>query len=228
VDWHATKMTDRHLWCEDVYSCRFERPKDYSFGAGQYLMLRLPTSDGTLAKPFSHASAPGDSWIEVTTHFSGSKYKSALADLEPGSEVSVSPALGRLQIPADDPVTFLVGGIGITPVRSMLRDAAQRHTGLTGTLFYGNRSPQCVVYRDELDSYESDGIRTVHVFERESNEPAAEEGFITAELVKHHVDPTHGPFVTTGPPAMITVMERVMDELDIEPERRVIERFGAG
>lgn len=229
MEWHATELIDRQGCGEDVYSCRFERPEGYEFAAGQYFMLRLGADAGAPTKPFSHASAPGDPWIEVTTHFSDSEYKRDLAQLKPGARAFISPALGRLRVPTHEgPVTFLVGGVGITPVRSIVRDAVQESTGLVATILYGNRTPECAPYRAELDTYAPRGIRTVHVFERTLNDPNAEEGLITSELVRRYADPSQGPFVTTGPPAMVAAMERVMDDLGIPSARRWIEKFGTG
>lgn len=229
MEWHATQLIDRHGCGENVHSCRFERPEGYEFAAGQYFMLRLGANADAPSKPFSHASAPGDRWIEVTTHFGDSEYKRGLAAVVPGGQVFVSPALGRLSVPANEgPVTFLAGGVGITPVRSIVRDAVQRNTGLTATIFYGNRSPKCAPYRTELDAYAPHGIRTIHVFEHVLKDPHAEEGLITPELVCLHADPSQGLVVATGPPAMVVAMERVMDNLGVPSARRRVEKFGTG
>jgi ferredoxin-NADP reductase len=46
---------------------------------------------------------------------------------------------------------FIAGGIGITPFRSILKEAAHAGAPLRATLIYANRNPK-VTYRKELES----------------------------------------------------------------------------
>lgn len=210
----------------DVRTCTFDKPDGYRFTAGQHFSLTLETAEGRRSKPFSHAAAPGDDFIEITTRLSDSAFKRALVALVAGDVVDVSPAVGRFVLPPDPGrVVFLVGGVGITPVRSMVRDAVQRATGLEAVLVFGNRSPDCVPYREELESYHDRGIETVHVFEHGDEDWHGDVGFITPAIVRSHADPARDLFVTAGPPAMVAAMEACMDVLNVPADRRLIERF---
>lgn len=221
------RLTRMAGWGEDVYSCDFEKPEDYEFTPGQYFSIEVDAAAGPLAKPFSHAASPEDDFIELTTHMSDSEFKRALKALEPGDTARISRAMGRLVLPEDPgKVVFLVGGIGITPVRSIIRDAAERGTGLEALLLYGNRSEVCVPYRAELESYSDKGTSVVHVFEHPTESWSGETGYITPELVKRYVDPEGLLFVTAGPPSMVKAMETCMDALGVEADHRLVERFG--
>ncbi len=223
---HTVSFLESSPCGEGVLTCRFERPHGYEFVPGQYFMLELQTAEGPGAKPFSHAAAPADDWIEVTTHLSDSPFKQGLAALEPGDTVGIGDAAGRLVLPTPTPhVVFLVGGVGITPVHSMVRDAVQRGTGLAATLLYGNRSVECIPYRAELDSYETRGVDCVHVLEHPPADWDGESGFITPELVGRVVEMNDRLFVTAGPPGMVTAMEACMDALGIDAGNRLVERF---
>ncbi len=212
---------------QDVRTCRFEKPDGYAFRPGQFFSLTLNTRDGEQSKPFSHAAAPGDSFIELTTRLSDSSFKRALAELEPGDTVAVSEAAGRLVLPPDPGrVVFLVGGVGITPVRSIVRDAVQRATGLCALLYFGNRSPiSCVPYRAELESYGMHGIEVIHVFEIAEGGWVGDSGYITPSIVSQRADVNADLFVTAGPPAMVAAMESCMDALGVPADHRLIERF---
>lgn len=210
----------------DVRTCRFHRPDGYNFVPGQYFSLTLETVDGRQAKLFSLAAAPGDDFIEMTTRLSGSAFKRALVGLSVGDPVVVSAAAGRFMLPPDPGrVIFLVGGVGITPVRSMIRDAVQRSTGLEAVLYFGNRSPDCVPYREELESYRTRGIETVHVFEQADLAWTGDSGYITPAIVGRAATPGVDLFVTAGPPPMVAAMEACMDALDVPAEHRLVERF---
>ncbi|MBX6334234.1 hypothetical protein IRY61_02745, partial [Candidatus Saccharibacteria bacterium] len=56
-----------------------------------------------------------------------------------------------LQDPARN-YLFVVGGIGITPIRSMLTEAAAKGLQLNASLLYANRSEQDIPFRDELEA----------------------------------------------------------------------------
>lgn len=211
----------------DTITCRFERPAGYDFVPGQYAMLTLETTEGTKGKPFSLAAAPADPYLEVTTRLSGSAFKRALRQLEPGDAVQVSAAAGRLVLPQDiERVAFLVGGVGITPARSILRDAVHRSSGLSALLIYGNRDESCIAYREELEQMQPHGIRVAHVLEAPGDDWPGPRGFITADTIRSLTDPD-GPelYVVAGPPAMVDAMGRCLDTLGISASRIRAEKF---
>jgi len=214
----------------DIVTVRFEKPEGYTFKPGQWFTLRLDTEQGPVTRTFSHSSAPSDPFIELTTRASGTPFKHALMGLEPGQNVHLNGPGGRLSVGDDvERVAFLVGGVGITPVRSILRDACARGRRFDDALLlYGNRDESCVPFLGEFEAMGDIGVRTVIVYERPSEGWTGEAGFITAETVRRHLDLSDGrPFVVTGPPVMVYAMERVLDELEIAVERRRVERFSA-
>ncbi len=215
--------------CPDVVSLRLARPEEYSFVAGQYLLLTLKTAEGALTKPFTHSSSPHDPYLEITTRLSGSVFKKTLETLGREDTVHVTGPAGRFAVPdGESRVAFLVGGVGITPAISMLRWWSEQGAGPDDpVLFYGNRDVGCVPFADELLALEDAGsLRRILVFEATDKEWSGERGFITAEVVQRHLDPVaQWLFVVAGPPAMVDAMERVLDALDVPAGRRLVERF---
>lgn len=214
----------------DVVMMRLERPRDYAFAPGQWLRLTLETRDGEETKTFSNAAARGDDWLELATRLSGSAFKDALAALEPGDPVGLLGPGGRLSLPdAADRVAFLIGGVGVTPARGILRDAVQRgHVFADALVIYGNRDQTCVPYLEELRAMRSIGVRVVPVYERPDADWTGDRGFITAETVRRQLDTADGrPFFVSGPPVMVAAIKTVLDELGIAEDRRRIEWFGS-
>ena len=227
---YETRLVRSTVCGGDVATFSFEKPGGYSYAAGQWLRLTLDTAQGRQTKTFTHSSAPADECIEVTTRLSGSAFKDALAALDEGDAVVFGGPGGRLAIPSDaERIAFLVGGVGITPARSLLRDAVLAGRGFDDALVvYGNRDPGCVPFLAELEAMGGAGVRVVPVYERPPGGWAGEKGFITAETVARHVDPGDGRvFYVSGPPVMVDAMETVLDELGVDAGRRVVERFGA-
>src|ERR1035437_716418 len=66
-DTFSVKFLEGERLCESTGSFRFERPEGYRFTAGQFGAFTLSTSEGAQTKDFSHASSPGDPFLELTT-----------------------------------------------------------------------------------------------------------------------------------------------------------------
>lgn len=116
-------FTGRQEEAGDVHCFSFEPRKPLTFIAGQHGILRVP---GAGRRTFSLASAPEDPEIMIATRLrSGSAYKTALAALKPGDEVTLQGPMFNFTLrDTTDDVVFLAQGVGITPFRSMLRHAS--------------------------------------------------------------------------------------------------------
>lgn len=226
---HQIALIDRSDCGSDVVMMRFERPAGFDFVAGQWLRLKLGTDEGEVATTFTISSAPGDGWLEIATRLSSSAFKRALDSMRPGQTAGMVGPGGKMSLPEGDRVAFLVGGVGVTPARSMLRDAQQRGRRFEDALVvYGNRDPSCAPYLPEFEAMGAIGVRVVPVYQYVGADWPGEHGFITAELVRRYTDPNDGrPYIVAGPPAMVSVMSRVLDDLGIAQDRRLIEWFGA-
>lgn len=215
--------------CGEIATLRISRPDGFDFHAGQWIRLGVSTPAGLQDRTLTVASAPADPWIEVTTRLSESDFKRALGGLQPADNVIFTGPGGRLRLDPDvSTAAFLVGGVGITPARSILRDAVQHGRSFDEVLlFYGNRSPECVPYAAELRAMSDSGVSVIEVFEEAPASWAGPRGFIDAELVRSHMGADDGrTFFVAGPPVMVGAMEQVLDELGVGEQRRVVERFG--
>jgi ferredoxin-NADP reductase len=210
-------------------SLRFVKPAGFAYRAGQFALLRLGTREGEQTKAFTLSSAPGDPYLEITTRLTGSAFKDALVALRPGARVGFSGARGRMTAPDDaGRIAFLVGGVGVTPARSIIRDSVQRATGSEFALFYGNRDEGSIPFGAEFDGYAAayPRIRVVHVLEHPGEGWTGEAGYISASVVRRHIDPLDGwDFFVSGPPSMIEPMRLVVAELAVPEDRLTFESF---
>lgn len=226
---YSASYLEREMCGRDVATFRFSKPARYTFTPGQWFRLTLRTPDGPMTETFTHSSAPSDPCIELTTRFTGSSFKRALDALRLGEKVEIAGPGGGLRLPDDlDRVAFMAGGVGITPVRSILRDAVERDVVFEdAVVFFGNRDPGCAPFIEELETMADHGVRVVPVYEDVDGMGPYESGFITADIVRRHVDVGDGrPYLVSGPPVMVEAMERVLDELGIASDQRIVERFG--
>jgi ferredoxin-NADP reductase len=208
---------------------RFRRPDGYLFNAGQHLTLGLQTGEGLQRKVFTIASAPADDYLEICTRLSGSVFKTTLAELVPGDEVELSGSSGTLTLAHDGQSTgFLVGGVGVTPAHSMIRDAMAEGRTESLVLFYGDRSPECMKYADEfaVAARRTGRLTFVPVVERPGDDWSGETGFITEEVVRRYVSsPERISWILSGPPMMVQAMQAVAARIGIPDSGLQVELF---
>jgi ferredoxin-NADP reductase len=104
-----------------------ERPVRYI--AGQFTELYLPhpnADDRGQRRWFTLSSSPTDPLLSITTKFASgrdSTFKKMLQQLEPGAPLKLADPMGDFVLPKDPgiPLVFVAGGIGVTPVHSMVK-----------------------------------------------------------------------------------------------------------
>jgi glycine betaine catabolism B len=218
----------------DTSSYRFSRPEGYAFQAGQWYLIKIPSSDGPIHHHFSHADSPTEGHIELTTRLTGSAFKNTLDALEVGTEVEFQGPYGSFLFGYDKPkIAFLTGGIGVTPVRSMLRyladtQSAGRPAGQELTVFYGSMTEDGIVYKDDFDEFERviPGLRVIHVITNATPDWKGYSGFITADIIRQELaSPAEWTYYVVGPPPMIKAMDKVLEQLEIPQAQTVVESF---
>jgi ferredoxin-NADP reductase len=220
----------------DTASYRFSRSPEYRFKAGQSFGITIPGPDGPLQHHFSHADSPTEPYVELTTRLTGSPFKKALDSLTPGGAAIIRGPYGRFLFRRQEPrLAFLVGGIGITPVRSMLRylldtEGAGRAEGQELVLFYGCMTEDDVLYQEEMEEFGAmiPGLRVLYVITEPKPEWKGHRGFITAKLLRAELqNAASWTYYVVGPPPMILAMEKITRLLAI-PEKRIVEESFAG
>ncbi|MFB8028353.1 PDR/VanB family oxidoreductase [Streptomyces sp. NPDC056465] len=74
--------------------------------------------------------------------------------LRPGQQITVSEPRNRFELEDADAYVFVAGGIGITPLLAMAREAARR--GAAWRMVYGGRSRASMAFTGELDALGGD------------------------------------------------------------------------
>jgi ferredoxin-NADP reductase len=214
----------------------FRPEKKIEFKAGQYAFFGFELDGKRFRKHFTISCVPGSRDIEFTTIVSDSGYKQALDSLKEGHEAEVSRPMGEFTLDSrkSDKVAFLVGGIGVTPVKSILEDLKNRkEKGLEVFVFYSNRSEERIAFRKELEELAKalGFVEIVHTLTDLDGEQQknwmGETGFIDRRMVKRHlVSEEEFCFFVVGPPSFNEAMEKMLKgDLAIPEEKILKENF---
>src|SRR5262249_10352458 len=132
----------------------------FQFTPGQFIDVTLiqppeVDSEGN-TRSFSIASAPFEQDLIFATRMRDTAFKRTIKTLKVGSEIQISGPMGSftLHTDASRPAVFIVGGIGITPFRSIILNATRQKLAHKLFLFYSNRRPEDAPFLEELKNVE--------------------------------------------------------------------------
>jgi len=234
----STRLVERFEVAKGTMAFAFDRPADFQFTAGQFITLILPDPPHTDAKgnrrTFSIASPPQASGrIEIATRMTGSALKRSLAEAPFGSPVELIGPSGSFTLHSDasTPAVFIVGGIGITPFRSMTHDAVLRRLPHRITLIYSNRNPESTAFHDEFLKLAGTHpaltyIPTMTEAETSQQPWEGERRFVTADFLRDHIkDLDTSIFYLAGPPGLVSGGTKAVIEAGADPARVRSEEF---
>lgn len=217
------------------YLC-FSKPAGFQFQAGQYVAMRITsliapdTKNGV--RSLSLASAPGEAHLGFGLRKSESGFKQTLWAMKPGDTVEVTDAVGFFTVPENEEreIVFLTGGIGITPVRSILRQAVLDGSQKKYTLLFANRAPKDAPFAQELRELTLSQYSLVEIMSQcdsaDEEDACDEHGYIREELLKKYLThPEECVYYLVGSPSFVEVMGTMLTDLGVPMESRHMDPF---
>jgi ferredoxin-NADP reductase len=215
----------------NVASFRFPRPADLDYRAGQFLFVTILRGAEELSKHFSFSSSPTEhEHIEFTKKFTDSEYSQTLTALKPGDWARIDAPYGEFTYGDEENVGMLAGGIGITPLVSICKFCTDLQLSTKITLLYGCRTEADLAFREEFKAMQKQNSNLKIVFTLNEAPPSwnGTIGVITADMVKREIpDYKDTMFYTCGPPAMVEVMEKLVESLGL-PRTQLKREYFAG
>ncbi len=200
------------------------------FRGGQFIWVELGGSPFSMDQhPFSISSGEDrPDRLEVTVKELGD-YTATIGQTPPGTRAWLEGPYGSFTLDREAThAVFIAGGIGITPVMSILRTLRGRERRTPCTLVYGVPSLERATFREELEEMAPEPwLDLVLVVEKSPDGWPGERGFVTAELLDRHL-PEDDPgtrYYVCGPDPMMDVAEPYLRERGIPLGRVHSERF---
>jgi ferredoxin-NADP reductase len=215
----------------------FEVQDPFTFDAGQTCDLTIPSpryeDEKGSSRTFSIASSPSDApRITVATRLTGSAFKRSLLEAPVGLEIDLDGPFGSfvLHRNAAKPAVFLAGGIGITPFRSIIKDATERRLPHAMTLFVSNRTPASTAFLPDLEAWQrqNPNFRLVATITDASGGEAWSHsvGLMDASFMRPHVSEWAAAICyLAGPPAYVKAMRAALDGVGADPDNIRTEEF---
>jgi predicted ferric reductase len=177
---------------------------------------------------FSSSAAATDGCVEMSIRNLGD-FTSEIHKVPVGQRVYLDGPYGAFTIgnPADMHV-LIAGGIGITPMMSMIRTLADRGDERPVILLYGSKDWESITFREELEGLKARlNLKVVHVLQNPPAGWTGERGFIDAEMFKRHLPPPYADheYFICGPAVMMDAIEKALGEMNVPMSKYHSERY---
>jgi len=202
---------------------------------GQFAFIRFLKGSDVLPEEhhFTISSAPSESGILTFTIKNSGDFTARIGDAKPGDLVAVQGPFGAFSNAfhqEDKDLVFIAGGIGITPIMSMIRGMKAASADRDMLLIYGNETEGEIVFRDELDEMAGSDrphVRVVHVLNKPDDGWQGARGYINRDLILGECGTNLGEkaFYLCGPVVMMDLARRILRESGVPGKRIHWEKF---
>jgi ferredoxin-NADP reductase len=234
---YKTVLRGKEEIADGTVAFHFQKPGGFAFKAGQFgdftLINPVETDAEGNIRGFSLASAPYEVDLMLATRMRDTAFKRVLRTMEIGTEVSLDAPYGSFTLHNNPriPAVFLTGGIGVTPVRSIVLQAAYDNLPHKIFLFYSNRRPEDAAFLDELMEAQEKNpnytfVGTMTEMEKSTRKWDGETGYINKAMLEKYVDDLMRPiYYVAGPASMVTVMRKTLNEAGVDDDNIRTEEF---
>ena len=204
----------------------------FDFSAGQFAWLTIGPSPFSLQQhPFTISSSSQKSPVIEFTIKELGDFTATIKDIPPGTPAFVEGPFGDFALNDDvcqHGAVFLAGGVGITPVMSMLRTLRDQGRKLPLQLFYANNRLEDIIFYEELNELAQEiDLDLIYVLADPPEDWEGETGFLRPEHLDKYMASDNGErrYYVCGPGVMMDAVETMLIERKIEGRRVFSERF---
>ncbi len=229
------KLLKREEIANGTMAFHFEKPEGFTFRAGQfadYTLIDPPETDAEgNTRGFSIASAPYEPFLMAATRMRDTAFKRVLRDLPIGTEVKLDAPYGDFTLHKTEttPAVFIIGGIGVTPVRSMIAQATRDKAAHKITLLHANHSLADAPFRNDFEQLAKDNPNFTYLPVVTDEAPdgwTGERGHVDKAMLERHIPDLNAPiYYLSGPEGMVKAMRQLLVTIGVNEDTIKTEEF---
>lgn len=205
------------------------------YAPGQYVFVRFVKSAlPKEAHPFSISGAPedGEETVQIMVKNSGD-YTAKISELKPGDIATLEGPYGNFlkeeTANSNTPLVLLAGGIGITPILSILRSLNKTNSARKTVLVWGLAKEEDVLALEELRTmHEQNPDFSYRLLFSEEQVDGYDSGFMTGDYFDSiGIDALYpeADFFICGPAVMMTSVKEILKANQVAPDKIHLEEF---
>lgn len=229
------KLIKKQEVASGTMAFHFEKPAELEFRAGQFCDLTLinpPETDNEGdVRGFSLVAAPFENEVVVATRLRDTAFKRVLKDLSLGTEVKFDGPYGDYTLHKNEatPAVFIIGGIGVTPVRSMVAQATHDKTDHKIVLIHSSRTPKDIPFLKDFEELAKQNPNFTYVPVASDDAPEdwqGERDKVNQDLIKKYVADLNAPkYYLSGPEGMVKAMRQLLVDMQADEDNIKTEEF---
>jgi len=217
---------------DEINTYTISLPEEIEFIPGQFVMTWFD-EEPNLKRAYSIASSPlKKKEIELTIK-KVAKFTSKLFEKKEGDKINVRGPFGHFTFKETDKhdLILIAGGTGITPLLCMMRYIKDKKLKNKVHLFYSNRTPETILYKEELDELNKEkNIEVIYTCTRiEEKDKAKWEGYcerINEKMIEKHVKTFENKIAyLCGAKEMVSQLEKMLLEHGVPKEQVKTEKW---
>ena len=191
----------------------------FNYLPGQFSYIRVFGQVSPEEHHFTISSPPGDKYLTFTIKNLGD-FTSTIPKIKKGDPAILDGPYGVFtNINNPGPFLFIAGGIGITPVMSMLRYMAEKDIFMDSVLLYVLKNENDAVFREELINISKKGwLKVFYKF-------TDKEGHMDKELLEKIENINSRTVFLVGPEGMMKSVKKILLDIGVSNNRIFTERF---
>ncbi|NQU98764.1 hypothetical protein HQ533_04810 [Candidatus Woesearchaeota archaeon] len=226
IEFKGTLVKKERL-APDIVLLSFKLDEEFSFKAGQYVMVKVNDGDSSKLKAYSVFSPPSQKdTIDLCIKIIEGGFASEVFDkVEEETEFEMKGPFGRFFFDENNTSTvqfFICAGTGIAPLHSMLVECLHKYPDKKFKLLFGARTRKDLVYHEQFLELEksNDNFEYLPTITRE--EWDGRQGRVQQHLEGDFSDTT---FYICGLKEMVLTTKGLLIEKGVDPENIKFERY---
>ena len=234
------RVSETTAEADDVWTVKLTPPEggavpDYDPGQFHFITFHRRPDLPEEEHHWTISSSPTEQGFVSSTIKALGDFTRTMGETQEGDTATVHGPFGRFSYrnhPDETHLVFIAGGIGVTPLRAMLRHMADTDADRSVRFIYANKNEDGIVFRDELEGI-ADGdrprLQLTHVLENPGEGWTGETGFVDREKLQRlcgdWVENETAGFYVCGPPGLTNAVIGHLKALGVPDHRLHLELF---
>lgn len=240
-------IVDRKVVESEVITSFYLKPEDNNgiadFSPGQYISIQLEIAGEkfTHIRQYSLSDGPGKVYYRISVkREAGTENPDGLVSnylhdgVNEGDILKISAPAGDfvLDTEKNTPVVLLSGGVGLTPMMSMLKTVVEVQPKRKVTFVHAAANGNVHALRDEVEELSNlDNVNSYFFYDSPTEEDRKNnrfdvEGYVTHDWLKEKIDIQDADFYFCGPVPFMKAINRSLKEIGVTEDKIHFEFFG--
>lgn len=157
---YATVISFIKIADPDIYQLELQAETPINNEPGQYIEIYLPhknPDDRGEKRFFTVYSSPSEEFLSIVTKIGKkpSSFKKTLLALKANDSINYTEPIGDFILPINKnkPLIFVAGGIGISPIRSIVKHLSLTNQKRLFNIFYSTKTESEIIDKQLFDKY---------------------------------------------------------------------------